>query len=90
MPNRTFAPTTPLRNFLPQIYLAPCPVIQPSLAHDLRNLLATIGLHLEALQRLSGPGGAKASDAAHALLARGATLCNTALPIADPSDTRVP
>lgn len=48
-------------------------------AHDLRNLLATIGLHLETLQRLSGPSGAKAADAAHALLTRGATLCNSVL-----------
>jgi signal transduction histidine kinase len=53
--------------------------MEDSVAHDLRNLLATIGLHLETLQRLSGPSGAKAADAAHALLARGATLCNNAL-----------
>jgi len=45
------------------------------MAHDLRNLLATVALHLETLQRLSGPSGAKAADAAHALLTRGATLC---------------
>jgi signal transduction histidine kinase len=48
-------------------------------AHDLRNLLATVALHLETLQRLSGPSGAKASDAAHALLTRGAAMCNNAL-----------
>ena len=48
-------------------------------AHDLRNLLATVGLHLETLQRLSGPSGAKAANAAHALLTRGAALCNDAL-----------
>lgn len=59
--------------------VAPEPVFQMSVAHDLRNLLATIGLHLETLQRLSGPSGAKAADAAHALLARSATLCNNAL-----------
>jgi signal transduction histidine kinase len=53
--------------------------VQSSVAHDLRNLLATIGLHLETLRRLSGPSGAKAADAAHALLTRGATLCNSAL-----------
>jgi signal transduction histidine kinase len=41
-------------------------------AHDLRNLLATIGLHLETLQRLAGPSGAKAANAAHALLERAA------------------
>jgi signal transduction histidine kinase len=48
-------------------------------AHDLRNLLATVALHLETLQLLSGPSGAKASDAAHALLTRGAAMCNNAL-----------
>ena len=50
-----------------------------SMAHDLRNLMATVGLHLETLQRLSGPSGAKSADAAHALLTRGATLCNSVL-----------
>jgi signal transduction histidine kinase len=45
-------------------------------AHDLRNLLTSIGLHLETLQRLSGPSGAKAAHAAYALLTRGAALCN--------------
>ena len=53
--------------------------LRAHVAHDLRNLLATVGLHLETLQRLSGPSGAKAADAAHALLTRGATLCNNAL-----------
>jgi signal transduction histidine kinase len=48
-------------------------------AHDLRNLLATVALHLETLQRLSGPSGAKAAEAAHALLTRGAAMCNNAL-----------
>jgi signal transduction histidine kinase len=48
-------------------------------AHDLRNLLATVGLHVETLQRLSGPSGSKAADAAQALLIRGAAVCNGAL-----------
>jgi signal transduction histidine kinase len=48
-------------------------------AHDLRNILASISLHLETLQRLSGPSGAKAVDAIYALLTRGAVLCNSAL-----------
>jgi len=48
-------------------------------AHDLRNILASIGLHLETLQRLSGPSGAKAADAAYALLTRSTALCNSAL-----------
>jgi signal transduction histidine kinase len=48
-------------------------------AHDLRNILASISLHLETLQRLSGPSGIKAADAVYALLTRGAVLCNSAL-----------
>ena len=48
-------------------------------AHDLRNLLTSIGLHLETLQRLSGPSGAKAAHAACALLTRGVALCNGTL-----------
>jgi signal transduction histidine kinase len=48
-------------------------------AHDLRNILASISLHLETLQRLSGPSGVKAADAVYALLTRGAVLCNSAL-----------
>ena len=68
-----------MRGCTPPVYAAPDPVNQPSLVHDLRNLLASIGLHVETLQRLSGPGGAKAADAAYALLVRGTTLCNKAL-----------
>src|SRR5271157_866765 len=48
-------------------------------AHDLRNILASISLHLETLQRLSGPSGVKAADAVYTLLSRGAVLCNSAL-----------
>jgi signal transduction histidine kinase len=58
------------------------------MAHDLRNLLATVGLHIETLQRLSGPGGARAASAAHALLSRGATLCNVVLDRAASGDGR--
>jgi len=47
-------------------------------AHDLRNLLATLGLHLETLQRLSGPNGVNAADAAHAIIERAAALCDAA------------
>jgi hypothetical protein len=49
------------------------------LAHDLRNLLALVGLHVETLHRLSGPSGTAAADAVHTLLTRGTTLCNKAL-----------
>ena len=62
--------------------------VRGSVAHDLRNLLATIGLHLETLQRVAGPSGAKAAHAAHALLARGATLCNNVLERSTPAGTR--
>jgi hypothetical protein len=57
------------------------PTCPPSVhaAHDLRNIMASIGLHLETLQRLSGPSGAKAADAAYALLTRSVALCNRAL-----------
>jgi K+-sensing histidine kinase KdpD len=34
-------------------------------AHDIRNLLTTIGLHLDSLARLSGPRGAKSASAMH-------------------------
>ena len=57
-------------------------------AHDLRNILACIGLHLETLQRVSGPSGAKAADAAYALLTRGAVLCNSVLDCTADSDNK--
>ena len=64
-----------------------CPV-RAHVAHDLRNLLVTVGLHLETLQRLSGPSGAKAANAAHALLTRGVALCNDALDRTAGADSR--
>jgi signal transduction histidine kinase len=48
-------------------------------AHDMRNLLATIGLHLDTLQRLSGPHGAKAAHASHALITKVTGMCNDAI-----------
>ena len=53
-------------------------------AHDIRNVLATIGLHLDTLQRLSGPHGAKAASATHALIDRAASMCSHAM--AGPGD----
>lgn len=47
--------------------------------HDIRNALATIGLHLETLERLAGPHGGKAASAALALVNRSATMCADAL-----------
>ncbi len=72
-------PTLPSRPRGGQSVSSPSLPALDTMAHDLRNLLATVGLHLETLQRLSGPGGAKAADAAHALLMRSATLCNAVL-----------
>src|SRR5262249_22720020 len=64
-----------------------CP-LRAQVTHDLRNLLATVGLHLETLQRLSGPSGAKAANAANALLTRGVALCNDALDRTAGADSR--
>jgi signal transduction histidine kinase len=50
-----------------------------SMAHDLRNLLATVGLHLETLGRLAGPHGAKAASSTQALIGKAATLCSAVL-----------
>ena len=44
-------------------------------AHDIRNILGTIGLHLETLEKLSGPAGGKAASAALALINRGGGMC---------------
>jgi signal transduction histidine kinase len=48
-------------------------------AHDIRNLLTTIGLHLESLARLSGPHGASAASAALGLIARAGEMCSEAV-----------
>jgi signal transduction histidine kinase len=54
----------------------PAPALLPTQwAHDVRNLLATIGLHLDTLARLSGPHGAKAASAAQALVAKVSGMC---------------
>jgi signal transduction histidine kinase len=47
-------------------------------AHDIRNLLATLGLHLDTLARIFSPHGAKAADAAHALIAKVSGIFNEA------------
>ena len=49
------------------------------LAHDIRNAVAIAALHLETLERLAGPGGAKAASAAHALIAKASSMCNEAV-----------
>jgi signal transduction histidine kinase len=49
------------------------------LSHDIRSALATVALHLETLERLSGPSGAKAASAAHALISKAAGICTELL-----------
>jgi signal transduction histidine kinase len=48
-------------------------------AHDIRNTLTTVGLHLDTLERLAGSGGQKAVEAAHALMTRASAMCEQAL-----------
>jgi len=57
-------------------------------AHDIRNMLATIGLHLDSLARMSGPHGAKAANAAHALIAKAGSMCSAAVTAAGSADGR--
>jgi signal transduction histidine kinase len=57
-------------------------------AHDLRNALATIGLHLDTLERLAGPSGHKAVKAAHSLVARATSMCEQALVAREPGSRR--
>ena len=56
--------------------------------HDLRNILTSVGSHLETLGRLSGPSGAKPVDAAYALLTRCTAMCNCALDYAASAQSR--
>jgi C4-dicarboxylate-specific signal transduction histidine kinase len=69
---------------MPQLMLAsanPRLPAQPAAqwAHDVRNMLATLGLHLETLSRLSGSPGRNVADAAHALMSRAAVMCSDAM-----------
>lgn len=48
-------------------------------AHDIRNTLATVGLHLETLERLSDGRGREVAHAAHALMSRAAAMCTEAI-----------
>jgi signal transduction histidine kinase len=48
-------------------------------AHDIRNTLSTVGLHLDTLERLAGSAGHKAVEAAHALMLRATAMCEQAL-----------
>jgi signal transduction histidine kinase len=57
-------------------------------AHDIRNTLATLGLHLETLTRLSGSRGRDVADAAQALLFRTAAMCDDAMTQGSQSESR--
>ena len=57
-------------------------------AHDIRNALATIGLHLETLERLSGTRGHAIAHAAHVLMSRAAAMCNEAIAQRSPIETQ--
>ena len=61
----------------PKLPAVPSPADQS--AHDIRNALTTVGLHLDTLERLAGPAGQKAVEAAHALMLRAAAMCEQAL-----------
>src|SRR5262249_35807920 len=54
----------------------PGPLLLPTQwSHDFRNLLATVGLHLDTLARLSGSHGAKTAGAAHSLVVKLSGMC---------------
>src|SRR5260370_26554945 len=58
----------------------PAPAVPPARwADDVRNVLASVGLHLDTLARLSGPHGAKAANGGHVLISKGSGLYNVAL-----------
>jgi C4-dicarboxylate-specific signal transduction histidine kinase len=52
-------------------------------AHDIRNVLSTISLHMNTLELLSGHHGVRTADAIHALIGRVTTMCNEALTATD-------
>lgn len=69
---------------MPQLILAsvnsaPDRPLSAQWVHDIRNALAITGLHLEALERLSGPKGHKAASAAQAVMTRVAGMCSASL-----------
>jgi signal transduction histidine kinase len=53
--------------------------ISMRLSHDFRNTLATLALHLDTLERLSGQSGAKAASAARNLVSKAAGICTDIL-----------
>jgi signal transduction histidine kinase len=69
MSNLTLASTNPTLPYVPTTQWA----------HDIRNALAVMSLHLETLERLSGASGRKAASAAQAVMKRTAGMCNATL-----------
>ncbi|MBI3434995.1 MAG: HAMP domain-containing histidine kinase [Proteobacteria bacterium] len=55
------------------------PAVSARFAHDIRNAAATVALHMETLERLAGPRGAKAASAAQAIIGKIASICADAL-----------
>ena len=78
------APETHKGTAMSQLALV-CPTFRESpspatqWAHDIRNTLTTVGLHLDMLERLAGTRGHKAVEAAHALMMRATAMCEQAL-----------
>ena len=72
----------------PTFRATPSPTTQ--WAHDIRNALTTVGLHLDTLERLAGSAGHKAVEAAHVLMMRASVMCEQALaqPRAEPATRR--
>jgi signal transduction histidine kinase len=48
-------------------------------AHDIRNVLATIAVRLNALESLSGPAGSHAAESIHNLIFKVQSLCDQAI-----------
>ena len=69
MSNLTLASANPTLPYIPTTQWA----------HDIRNALAVMSLHLETLERLSGASGRKAASAAQAVMKRTAGMCNATL-----------
>jgi len=53
--------------------------LRPALAHDIRNAMAVIALHVEKLESFAGPLGVKAASATCQLLMKVTVLCNDSL-----------
>ena len=57
-------------------------------AHDIRNLLTTIGLHLDSLGAAVGSPRRQGGSATHTLIARAAIMCGEAVTLAEGEASR--